>query len=54
MTCAIPLAMGSKTFVTWSFSNMALNAFTMMLYTSVYFLVRKKETGNELGLKLKI
>uniref|UniRef100_A0A1I7UKB9 G_PROTEIN_RECEP_F1_2 domain-containing protein n=1 Tax=Caenorhabditis tropicalis TaxID=1561998 RepID=A0A1I7UKB9_9PELO len=45
VTCAVPLAMGSKTFVIWSFSNIILNGITMMLYSIVNCFVHKQEHG---------
>ncbi|CAL2045635.1 unnamed protein product [Caenorhabditis brenneri] len=43
VTCAVPLAMGSQTFVIWSISNIILNGIIMMLYSIVNCFVQKQE-----------
>ncbi|CAP36464.2 Protein CBG19167 [Caenorhabditis briggsae] len=45
VTCAVPFAMGSQTFVIWSISNIILNVITTMLYTAVNCYIQKQEQG---------
>ncbi|CAI2353166.1 unnamed protein product [Caenorhabditis sp. 36 PRJEB53466] len=51
VTCSVPLAMGSKTFIAWSVANLGLNAVTVLIYTITYCLLLKQETDSGNGFK---